>query len=388
MNHDNTISVVEKQENETDIVCSSKSLTEFEDQEELQESANSTVEGLEHLSKRCLRKLKKHETWLARLPEKRAKEKLKKKQRRQDARERGETLGPTRKMLKLNSMEKSACKVKVVLDCSFDRYMGNRDIMKLTKQVGFCYSANRRAPNPLQFYVCGLHGQMKERLESIGDYKNWDVNFMENDYYEEFDKEKITYLTSDSPNVLDDLSDDHAYIIGGLVDHNHHRGLCYQMAEERGLSHAQLPIGQYITMKSRKVLTVNHVFEVLLKYTETKDWKKSFFSIIPQRKVEKEVLGYNKDIVEKDCSGTEETDLKHCSKTETNSSLEDLTVSNEIDSSIKSNTSEGKPTINNITDVSVKTTSENEHESDTGTSSKTSTEIIDTCSNIKDDTNS
>ena len=55
-----------------------------------------------------------------------AKEKLKKKQRRQDARERGETLGPTRKMLKLNSMEKSTCKVKVVLDCSFDRYMGNR----------------------------------------------------------------------------------------------------------------------------------------------------------------------------------------------------------------------------------------------------------------------
>jgi pyruvate-formate lyase-activating enzyme len=59
---------------------------------------------------------------------------------------------------------------------------------------------------------------------------------------------------------------------------------------------------------------------VLLKYTESKDWKKSFFSIIPQRKVEKEVqvLEYDKDTVEKDCSGTEETDLKHCSKTETN----------------------------------------------------------------------
>jgi hypothetical protein len=129
------------------------------------------------------------------------------------------------------------------------------------------------------------------------------------------------------------------------------------------------------------------VFEVLLKYTESKDWKKSFFSIIPQRKVEKEVqvLEYDKDTVEKDCSGTEETDLKHCSKTETNTSLEDLTISNEIDSSIKSNTSEGKSTLNNITDVSVKATSENEHESDTGTSIKTSTEIIDTCSNIKDD---
>ncbi|XP_071131500.1 tRNA methyltransferase 10 homolog A-like isoform X1 [Mytilus edulis] len=247
----------------------------------------AATNSLGHLSKRQLRKLKKHETWLEKKPEKRAKEKLKKKQRRQEARDRGETLGPTRKMLKLNSMEKSTCKVKVVLDCSFDEYMNDKDIMKLTKQVGFCYSANRRAENPLQFYVCGLHGQMQQRLESIGDYKNWDVNFTENDYHEEFDKDKIIYLSGDSPNVLEDLSDDHVYIIGGLVDHNQYKGMCHQLAVEQGMSHAQLPIGQYIEMKSRKVLTVNHVFEILLKYSETNDWKESFFSVIPQRKVVK-----------------------------------------------------------------------------------------------------
>ncbi|VDI49395.1 tRNA (guanine9-N1)-methyltransferase [Mytilus galloprovincialis] len=245
----------------------------------------AATNSLGHLSKRQLRKLKKHETWLEKKPEKRAKEKLKKKQRRQEARDRGETLGPTRKMLKLNSMEKSTCKVKVVLDCSFDEYMNDKDIMKLTKQVGFCYSANRRAENPLQFYVCGLHGQMQQRLESIGDYKNWDVNFTENDYHEEFEKDKIVYLSGDSPNVLKDLSNDHVYIIGGLVDHNQYKGMCHQLAVEQGMSHAQLPIGQYIEMKSRKVLTVNHVFEILLKYSETKDWKESFFSVIPQRKV-------------------------------------------------------------------------------------------------------
>ena len=51
-----------------------------------------------------------------------------------------------------------------------------QDVMKLTKQVGFCYSANRRADN-----VCGVHGQMKQRLESIGDYKNWDVSLKDLD---------------------------------------------------------------------------------------------------------------------------------------------------------------------------------------------------------------
>ncbi|XP_063446695.1 tRNA methyltransferase 10 homolog A-like [Mytilus trossulus] len=111
------------------------------------------------------------------------------------------------------------------------------------------------------------------------------VNFTENDYHEEFDKDTIVYLSGDSPNVLEDLSDDHVYIIGGLVDHNQYKGMCHQLAVEQGMSHAQLPIGQYIEMKSRKVLTVNHVFEILLKYSETKDWKESFFSVIPQRKV-------------------------------------------------------------------------------------------------------
>jgi hypothetical protein len=37
------------------------------------------------------------------------------------------------------------------------------------------------------------------------------------------------------------------------------------------------------------------VFEVLLKYTESKDWKKSFFSIIPQRKMEKEDFTGDRD---------------------------------------------------------------------------------------------
>lgn len=50
-----------------------------------------------------------------------------------------------------------------------------QDIMKLVKQIQFCYSSNRRSQNPMQFFVTGVHGQTESRLQCIGDYQNWDV---------------------------------------------------------------------------------------------------------------------------------------------------------------------------------------------------------------------
>lgn len=94
----------------------------------------------------------------------------------------------------------------------------------------------------------------------------------------------LVYLTSDSPNTLTHLSPNTSYIIGGIVDKNRHKGICYKRACERGIPTAKLPIGEFMEMQSRTVLTVNHVVEIMLKWLETKNWGDAFLQVIPKRK--------------------------------------------------------------------------------------------------------
>jgi tRNA (guanine9-N1)-methyltransferase len=97
-------------------------------------------------------------------------------------------------------------------------------------------------------------------------------------------KPSMVYLTADSPNTLDVLLPNTSYIIGGIVDKNRHKGICYKRACERDIPTAKLPIGEYMTMQSRSVLAVNHVVEIMLKWLETGDWGEAFLSVIPKRK--------------------------------------------------------------------------------------------------------
>ncbi|KAG8433154.1 hypothetical protein GDO86_017443 [Hymenochirus boettgeri] len=211
------------------------------------------------ISKRQMKKLLKQKQW----EDQRDLRKQKRKEKRQKRKQERETQGEQKIDItgrKRICREIQPSSVRLIIDCSFDNLMALQDVKKLNKQIRRCYAENRRATHPVQFYLTSHGGQLKNNMDEYDKgWVNWkDIQIHSEHYKDTLKTEELVYLTSDSPEILNELDESKAYIIGGLVDHNHHKGITYKQALEHGIKHAQLPLGNFVKMNSRKVLAVNH----------------------------------------------------------------------------------------------------------------------------------
>ncbi|KAI1714534.1 tRNA (Guanine-1)-methyltransferase domain-containing protein [Ditylenchus destructor] len=234
------------------------------------------------LSKSQLKKQKKQAKWLETKSLKRKMERIRRKEKKAALRESGADLCLKKPPIRL--MSESKCKIRVAVDMAYDKIMSDICIRKTVSQLSYCYATNRRANNPLQYYIVNLREQSKSILDKFSGSHQWDVFVLEDSISEIWRKEDIVYLTAESENVLESLQPDKAYVIGGLLDHNSQKGLCHSIAIDKGYSHARLPIDEFVKMRTRKVLTINQVFEILLRFSESQNWEEAFFSVIPKRK--------------------------------------------------------------------------------------------------------
>ncbi|XP_035881994.1 tRNA methyltransferase 10 homolog A isoform X3 [Phyllostomus discolor] len=195
-----------------------------EDQEESQKPRLG--EEFEPISKRQMKKLMKQKQWEEQreLRKQKRKEKRKRKQLERQCQLESNSDGNDRKRVRRGVVHST---LRLIIDCSFDSLMILKDIKKLHKQIQRCYAENRRALHPVQFYLTSHGGQLKKNMdENDKGWVNWKDIHIKPEHYSEFiKKEDLIYLTSDSPNVLKELDESKAYVIGGLVDHNHHKCL-------------------------------------------------------------------------------------------------------------------------------------------------------------------
>lgn len=99
-------------------------------------------------------------------------------------------------------------------------------------------------------------------------------------------KERVVYLTADSPNQLQALEKGTIYIIGGIVDRNRHKGLCLDRANSLGVKHAKFPIDEILgsDLMASTVITVNQCFELMKEFQDQGSWEKSLDAVFPLRK--------------------------------------------------------------------------------------------------------
>jgi tRNA (guanine9-N1)-methyltransferase len=301
--------------------------------------AFSSQQHMGEMSKNQLKKLRKKEEWEAGREERRimrkrkTQEKKSKKRATRDAAMEGapltnaEAIKNGQDMTNCSSLRPGIPKhasslllpITVIIDCAFDDLMHERERISLTSQITRSYSDNHRAPFKAHLVVSSWGGELRERFDTIlsQHYKNWKgVRVLEDDFVDAAERAKewmsseksqklagafaigaeheaptdlenkgeVVYLTSDSENTLDRLKPYSTYIVGGLVDKNRHKGVCYKSACGKGIRTAKLPIGEYMDMQSRYVLATNHVVEIIIRWLECGNWGEAFLKVIPKRK--------------------------------------------------------------------------------------------------------
>uniref|UniRef100_A0A1B0AM18 tRNA (guanine(9)-N(1))-methyltransferase n=1 Tax=Glossina palpalis gambiensis TaxID=67801 RepID=A0A1B0AM18_9MUSC len=242
-------------------------------------------------SKNQLKKQRKLAQYMETRKERRLREKDRQKQRRKELLAKGLPLhvGPSRKQLKRREItsESSSENVRIAIDLDYDDVMLEHDIKKCVKQCLRIYTINRRSEKAAQLHFTGIKtdGNIHAAFKKNHGWVNWHLKYhFDESHLEAFPKEQLVYLTSESDTILQRLDVKDVYVIGGLVDHNHHKNFCHARATKAGLRTARLPLGEYVDMKTRAVLSTFHVFEILIRVAEGNSWTDAILQTVPPRK--------------------------------------------------------------------------------------------------------
>ncbi|CAM9340839.1 unnamed protein product, partial [Ectocarpus fasciculatus] len=171
-----------------------------------------------------------------------------------------------------------------VIDCDWESEHSEKALNSLAQQITFCYSVCRKSTSPCRIYLTGVGERLQAQLAKVASANWMGVSIGSADYRDIGTSKELVYLTSDGEETLNHLDSSCAYIIGGIVDRNRLKGATYEKATQQGIRTAKLPIKEYCTIKSTPVLTVNHVFEIMIRYSKCGSWAEAFECILPQRK--------------------------------------------------------------------------------------------------------
>ncbi|NXU42521.1 TM10C methyltransferase, partial [Drymodes brunneopygia] len=176
----------------------------------------------------------------------------------------------------------------LVFDMSYEKEMSFREVTNTVKQLVLSESCNRRSVDPFHIHFCNFKEDSLFHREFIKHYKEaWGrllITVTDQCYTEIFPKDKLIYLTADSPKVMKTFDHDKIYIVGSMVDKSIKTGVSLARAKRLGLETAALPLEKYLLWNTgAKNLTLDQMMHILLTLKDTADWKKAL-EFVPKRK--------------------------------------------------------------------------------------------------------
>ena len=161
----------------------------------------------------------------------------------------------------------------------------------LARQLARVYGWNKKSTQPCHLSFCNLKPESKTYqicCSKNDGFANYIVDKSEKSVEEFDEKSSIVYLSPDSEEILEELSTDKLYVIGGLVDDSVKKNSTLTFAGSRQIKTAKLPIDKYCQRSTqggsfKQILTINTVFEILLSKFNGLSWTECFDKSLPSR---------------------------------------------------------------------------------------------------------
>ena len=180
----------------------------------------------------------------------------------------------------------------VLLDCcpQYEEWMKFSERSSVALQVMHAYSSNRQAPRPVWFGISGVSPELDGLLYDLGGH-GWAIHCAKAPLEAaappppQLGGRKLVYLSAEGDSTLETVQADTAYIIGGIVDRNRHKGAAAVRAKALGLPTVRLPLQENLGMSDATVLTCLHVAQLLLRVWNGATWAEACQRTLPQRKI-------------------------------------------------------------------------------------------------------
>ena len=113
---------------------------------------------------------------------------------------------PLLNLKKLSHIYKESMKnaPQIIVDCSFQNLLTQKELNSVINQISYCHSANKKQPLHCKMTVTSFRDQVKEKLIKLY-AEQWGILLLEKHYLDYYSNEQLVYLSGDADEDLEEL---------------------------------------------------------------------------------------------------------------------------------------------------------------------------------------